>query len=65
MTIEQAKQEIISVFSKAGKDIRDWAEHLERDEIESLLDAAARVKNTRQNVLKRQQHKIQSPQSGV
>ena len=58
MTDEQAKQEIISVFSDAGKGIHLWMEHLRHDEIEKLLDAAAIVKSAKQAALRRQQEKL-------
>ena len=48
MTIEQAKHEIISVFNEAGKGVHLWLEHLERDEIDKLLEVAAIVKGAKE-----------------
>jgi hypothetical protein len=58
MTNEQAKQEIISVFSGAGKGIHLWLEHLDRIDIENLLNAAAVVKGAKETALRRQQQKL-------
>ena len=58
MADEQAKQEIISIFSDAGKGIHLWIEHLGRLEIDKLLNAAAIVKSCKQQALKRQQEKL-------
>ena len=58
MRLEEAKSEIISVFSEAGEGIGLWIQHLQRDEIESLLNAAAVVKDSRQRALCREQGKI-------
>jgi spore cortex formation protein SpoVR/YcgB (stage V sporulation) len=58
MTDEQAKQEIISVFSEAGKGIQYWMEHLGHSEIQKLLDATAIVKSAKQLALRRQQEKL-------
>jgi len=58
MTQEQAKQEIISVFSEAGKGVHLWLEHLYPNEIDGLLSAAAIVKSAKEHALRRQQEKL-------
>jgi hypothetical protein len=58
MTLEGAKQEIVSVFSEAGKGIHLWIEHLEPDEIDKLLEVAAIVKGSKERAVKRQKEKI-------
>ena len=56
---EQAKQEIISIFSDAGKDIQYWMEYLKRNEINKLLDAVLIVRAAKETALRRRQHKLQ------
>ncbi len=56
---EGAKEEIISVFSEAGKGISDWLEYLDRADIEKLLEAAAIVKNMKAVAIRMQKSRDQ------
>ena len=58
MTIEQARQEIISVFSEAGKGIHDWMEHLDAPDIQKLHEVSKIIRTVRETALARQQQKI-------
>jgi hypothetical protein len=58
MTIEQAKHEIVWVFSEAGNGISLWLEYLESGEIDKLLTVAAIVKGMKEEALKRQAARI-------
>lgn len=58
MAHEEVKQEIISVFSEAGKDIHLWLEELDIIEIERLRDAVAVVSSVREAAVRRQRQKL-------
>jgi hypothetical protein len=57
MTLQQAKEEIISVFSDAAKEIGVWVKDLERLDIGRLLEAAAIVKEIKGRALENRQGK--------
>jgi hypothetical protein len=58
MNEEEAKREIISVFSEAGKGVSLWLEYAQPNDIPTLMQAVGIVKSFKEAALRREQQRI-------